>query len=67
MKKDKAVYLILLLIGAIELGRGIQMIFTSQFWNFNYPFARLTVLMQFLIGGGLVFIARMIKPNTNDE
>jgi len=62
MKKNKSIYLILLLIGAIELGRGIQMIFTVQFWDFSYPFARLTVLLQFIIGGVLLFIARTLKP-----
>lgn len=67
MKKNKTIYFILLLIGAIEIGRGLQMIFTGQFWNFNYPFARMSVLLQFLIGGALLFIARILKPEENEE
>ena len=67
MKKNKTVYFVLLLIGAIELGRGIQMIFTSQFWNINYPFSRMEVLLQFIIGGGLVFIARLVKPREDKD
>jgi len=67
MKKNSTIYFILLLIGAIELGRGIQMIFTGQFWNLNYPYARLSVLLQFLIGGCLVFIARILKPKEDKE
>jgi uncharacterized integral membrane protein len=62
MKKNKIVYFILLLIGAVETGRGIQMIFTGQFWDFMYPYARLSVLLQFLIGGVLLFIAHILKP-----
>jgi hypothetical protein len=62
MKKNKTIYFILLLIGAIEIGRGIQMIFTGQFWNLNYPYARLSVLLQFIIGGVVLFIAHILKP-----
>jgi uncharacterized integral membrane protein len=62
MKKNIAIYYILLLIGAIEAGRGIQMIFTEQFWDFMYPYARLSVLLQFVIGGVLLFIAHVLKP-----
>ncbi len=62
MRNNKFIYFILLLIGGIEIGRGIQMIFTGQFWNLNYPYERLSVLIQFIIGGVLLFVAHVLKP-----
>jgi hypothetical protein len=67
MSKRKIAYYILLFISALELGKGIQLVFTSSFWSLYNPFTRLNVLMQIIISMLIYFAARILKPKADEE
>jgi len=67
MNKIKIAYYVLLLISAVEFGRGLQLIYNPLFWDPVYPFARLTFTFQIFISIILFVIARIIKPIINEE
>jgi hypothetical protein len=62
MNKIKFAYYILLLISAVEMGRGLQLIYNPLFWDPLYPYARLTSLLQIFISALLFIVARLLKP-----
>jgi hypothetical protein len=67
MTKDKIAYYILILISAIELGKGIQLVFTASFWSLFISFTRINVLLQLIISMLIFFAARILKPKEDEE
>ncbi|MDR3610516.1 MAG: hypothetical protein P4L27_08145 [Ignavibacteriaceae bacterium] len=67
MGKSKIAYYILILISAVELGKGIQLVFTSSFWSLFSSYARLNVLLQVIISFLIFFAARILKPKEDEE
>jgi hypothetical protein len=67
MNKIKIAYYVLLLISAVEFGRGLQLIFSPLFWDPLYPYARLTFMFQVFISIILFVIARIIKPIIKED
>jgi hypothetical protein len=67
MNKTKIAYYILILIGAVELGRGLQLIINPLFWSIFYPYTRLTLLLQVIISALLFFAAIVLKPKVNGK
>jgi hypothetical protein len=62
MNRIKIAYYILLFISAVELGRGVQLMFNPLFWDPLYSYARLTSMFQILISALLFFVTRLLKP-----
>jgi hypothetical protein len=61
MNRIKIAYYILLFISAVELGRGVQLMFNPLFWDPLYSYARLTSMFQILISALLFLVTRLLK------
>jgi hypothetical protein len=67
MNRIKIAYYILLFISAVELGRGVQLMFNPLFWDPLYSYARLTSLLQFIISALLFLVTRLLKPTVKSS
>jgi hypothetical protein len=67
MNRIKIAYYILLFIGAVELGRGVQLMFNPLFWDPLFSSIRLTSMLQIIISALLFIVARLLKPMLNEK
>jgi hypothetical protein len=67
MNKNKFAYYILLFVSAVELGRGVQLIFNPLFWDPLYSNVRLTSGVQIIISLLLFIVGRLLKPQVKDR
>jgi hypothetical protein len=67
MNRIKIAYYILLFISAVELGRGLQLLYNPLFWDPLYPYARLNSLLQIFISAILYIVTRLLKPVINGK
>jgi hypothetical protein len=67
MNRIKVAYYILLFISAVELGRGVQLMFNPLFWDPLYSNTRLNFLLQMIISALLFLVTRLLKPSLTDK